>query len=161
MAVDMFIKIGDIAGEAKDSVHSGEIDVISWSWAMTQSGTMHTGGGGGDGKVKVQNLVIKKYCDKATPNLMMACSNGRQFPEAVLTIRKAGRNPLEYLTIRMADVIVTKVMTGGIGSLGCFTEAVTLNFAGVCVDYQPQAQDGSTDGGVICYGWDIAANAAI
>ena len=61
----------------------------------------------------------------------------------------------------MADVIVTKVVTGGIGSLGRFTESLTLNFARVCVDYQPQAQDGSADGGVICYGWDIAANTAI
>jgi len=31
MAVDMFIKIGDIKGESQDSTHKDEIDVLSWS----------------------------------------------------------------------------------------------------------------------------------
>ena len=161
MAVDMFIRIGDIEGEAKDAVHGGEIDVLSWDWGMNQSGTMHVGGGGGGGKVNIDNLVITKYTDKATPNLMMACSNGKQYPDAVLTIRKAGENPLEYVVMTMEDVIITTVGTGGNSNEDRLTETVTLNFARVSVAYQPQAQDGSPDGGVIHYGWDIAANTAM
>ena len=49
MAADMFIKIDGITGEAKDATHSGEIDLIFWNWTMTQSGTMHSCGGGGSG----------------------------------------------------------------------------------------------------------------
>jgi hypothetical protein len=30
MAVDMFIKIGDLKGEAQDQKHKDEIDVLSW-----------------------------------------------------------------------------------------------------------------------------------
>jgi hypothetical protein len=33
MAVDMFIKIDTVDGEAHDSKHKKEIDVLSWSWA--------------------------------------------------------------------------------------------------------------------------------
>ena len=161
MAVDMFIRIGDIAGEAKDAVHGNEIDAISWDWGMSQSGTMHIGGGGGGGKVKIENLTIEKYTDKATPNLMMACSNGKQFPNAVLTVRKAGENPLEYLVITMQDVIVTNIVSGAENDEDRLSEHVSLNFAQVLVDYQTQAQDGSPDGGVIHYGWDIAANTSI
>ena len=161
MAVDIFIRIGDIAGEAKDAVHGGEIDVLSWGWGMSQSGTMHTGGGGGGGKVSIENLVIEKFTDKATPNLMMACSNGKQYPSAVLTIRKAGENPLEYIVISMEDVIITDIETGGKSREDRLTETVTLNFSRVSMNYQPQAQDGSPDGGVIHYGWDIAANTAM
>jgi type VI secretion system secreted protein Hcp len=47
MASDMFIKIGSIKGESKDSVHEDEIDILSWDWGMSQSGSMHVGGGGG------------------------------------------------------------------------------------------------------------------
>lgn len=162
MAVDMFIKIGDVQGEAQDKAHKGEVDVLAWSWGMSQSGTMHTGSGGGAGKVNIQDLSVTKWVDKSSPVLMTYCSTGQQFKEAKLTVRKAGGdNPLEYLIVVMSDVIVTSVSTGGSGGEDRLTENVTLNFAKVKMDYQPQKPDGSKDGGPIKYGWDIAANVKI
>ena len=132
MAVDMFIKIDDVKGEAQDKNHEGEIDVLAWSWGMSQSGTMHAGGGGGGGKVNVQDLSFTKYIDKSSSVLMLYCSNGKQFKEAKLTVRKAGGDePLEYLIITMKDVIVTSVSTGGSGGEDRLTENVALNFATV------------------------------
>ncbi len=32
MAVDMFLKLTDIEGEAQDKTHEKEIDVLAWSW---------------------------------------------------------------------------------------------------------------------------------
>ena len=49
MAVDMFLKLGDVKGESVDGSHKDEIDVLAWSWGMSQSGTTHMGGGGGSG----------------------------------------------------------------------------------------------------------------
>ena len=98
MAVDMFIKIGDIKGESQDATHKDEVDVLAWSWGMSQSGTMHSGGGGGGGKVNIQDLSFTKYVDKGSPVIMMMCSNGKQYPEAKLTVRKAGETPLEYIS---------------------------------------------------------------
>jgi len=158
MAVDQFIKIGDIEGESKDAAHENEIDVLAWSWGMTQSGTMHAGGGGGAGKVSIQDISITKRVDKSSPVLMKACSDGTQYPEAILTVRKAGTDPLEYLIITITDLIVTSLSTGGSGGEDVLTENITLNFAAVSVDYQPQAADGSPDGGAINYGWNIEAN---
>jgi type VI secretion system secreted protein Hcp len=160
MAVDMFIKIGDVKGEAQDKSHKDEIDVLSWSWGMSQSGTMHSGGGGGGGKVTVNDLSFTKWVDKSTPNLMKACSSGSQYKEAKLIVRKAsGKDPLEYIVLTMKDVIVTMISTGGSGGEDRLTENVVLNFAEVHYSYQPQKPDGSKDGGEIKYGWDIAANA--
>ena len=158
MAVDMFIKIGDVKGESRDDAHKDEIDVLAWSWGMTQSGTMHTGGGGGTGKVDVQDLSITKWIDKASPNLMLACCNGKHYPEASLVVRKAGENPLEYMTISMEDVFVSSVSTGGSGGEDRLTENVTLNFAKVKVSYQPQSRAGAKEGGAVEMGWDIEAN---
>jgi type VI secretion system secreted protein Hcp len=90
MAVDMFLKIDDVKGESKDSKHKDEVDVLSWSWGMSQSGTMHAGSGGGAGKVNVQDLSLTKYVDKGSPNLMMSCCSGKHYKEALLTVRKAG-----------------------------------------------------------------------
>jgi len=157
MAVDMFIKIGDLKGEAKDKGHAGEIDVLAWSWGASNSGNAHMGGGQGAGKVNVQDLSFTKYIDKSTPDLMLFCCNGKHIPEAKLTVRKAGETPLEYLTITMNDLIVTSVSTGGSGGEDRLTENVTLNFAKVKVNYVEQTEKGAA-GAKPQMGWDIAAN---
>jgi type VI secretion system secreted protein Hcp len=155
----MFLKLDNVKGEAQDKAHPEQMDVLAWSWGMSQSGTMHTGGGGGGGKVSVQDISVTKYLDKASPVLMKYCSSGKQFEQGILTVRKAGGdNPLEYLIITMKDIIVSSVSTGGSGGEDRLTENVSLNFAGVKVEYQPQKPDGSADGGKIPWEMDIAAN---
>ena len=47
MASSIFAKIGDIKGESLDAKHKDEVEVLSWSWGVAQSGTMAHGGGGG------------------------------------------------------------------------------------------------------------------
>ena len=145
MAVDMFLKIDGVDGESADSKHKGEIDVLAWSWGMSQSGTTHMGGGGGAGKASVQDLSVTKWVDHATPKLMQFCLNGKHIKEATLVVRKAGEKPLEYIIIKMTDVIVTSVSTGGSGGEDRLTENVSLNFAEVNYKYVSQKKDGSAD----------------
>ncbi|MGI4837123.1 MAG: Hcp family type VI secretion system effector [Janthinobacterium lividum] len=159
MAVDIFIKIGDIKGESQDSTHKDEIDVLAWNWGMSQNGNMQMGSGGGAGKVNIQDLTFTKYLDKSTPNLMTACSSGKHYPEAVLVIRKAGgESPIEYTTITLKEVLISSLSTGGSRTDDRLTEQVSLNFAEVAVDYQPQKADGTKEGGPIKYGWNIRRN---
>ena len=140
-----------------DKAHKGEIDVLAWSWGMSQSGTSHTGGGGGAGKVSVQDISVTKWVDLASPTLMLYCSNGKHIPEATLTVRKAGETPLEYIKIKMKNVMVTSVATGGSGGEDRLTENVTLNFSQVEHEYTEQATLGAK-GTMKPYKWDIAAN---
>ena len=158
MAVDMFIKIGDIEGESQDSKHGKEIDVLAWSWGMSNSGSAQTGGGGGSGKVNVQDLSFTKYVDKASPKLMLACCNGKHYDEVLLTVRKAGEKPVEYIKLKLTEVLVTAVSTGGSGGEDRLTENVTLNFAEFKMDYTPQDSKGAA-GTAIPVSWDIAGNA--
>lgn len=157
MAVDMFLKIDDVKGESRDSKHKDEVDVLAWSWGMSQSGTTHMGGGGGAGKVSVQDLSLTKYVDKASPNLIMATCNGKHYKEALLTVRKAGEKPLEYIKITMKEVLVSAVSTGGSGGEDRLTENVTLNFAEFKVEYTPQKADGSGEAAIEAV-WNIAEN---
>ena len=157
MAMDMFIKIGALKGESKDAKHTGEIDVLAWSWGVSNSGTTHTGSGGGAGKMNAQDLSITKYIDKSSPDLLLAACNGKHFPTANLVVRKAGEKPLEYLKIDLTDVLISAVSTGGSGGEDRLTENVTLNFAACKFHYTPQKADGSGDA-VATVGWDIAKN---
>jgi type VI secretion system secreted protein Hcp len=157
MAVDMFMKIPGVEGEARDGTHKNEIDVLAWGWGMTQSGSAHIGGGGGSGKVDVHDLSFTKFIDKSSPDLMLACCSGKHFTDAKLTVRKAGENPLEYIIITMTDVLVAGITTGGSGGEDRLTENVRLNFAKVKVDYTEQTQSGAA-GAKPKMGWDIEAN---
>ena len=157
MAVDMFLKLEGIKGEAQDSKHKDEIDVLAWSWGASQSGTTHMGAGGGGGKANIQDLSFTHYVDSASHNLLQRVFDGKHIEKATLVVRKAGGTPLEYITIDMDDVMVTSVSTGGSGGEDRLTENVTLNFAVVNYCYKPQKEDGSADADKKA-GWDIAEN---
>jgi type VI secretion system secreted protein Hcp len=76
MAVDIFLKINGVDGESGDDKHKKEIDVLAWSWGLSNSGSAHVGGGAGSGKVNVQDLSVTKWVDASTPKLVLACCNG-------------------------------------------------------------------------------------
>jgi type VI secretion system secreted protein Hcp len=157
MAVDMFIKLEGIDGESKDHAHEGEIDVLAWSWGESQSGSFHAGGGGGAGKVSVQDLSFTKYVDLSTPVLWFHCAQGKHIPEAILTVRKAGEAPIEYIVATLTKVIVTSVSTGGSGGEDRLTENVTLNFADAQLQYTEETETGE-EGSKKTFHWDIVAN---
>lgn len=159
MAVDIFLKLSNgIKGEAQDSVYTDEIDVLSWSWDMTQSGTTHVGGGGGGGKVDVGNMVITKYVDSATHDLIKRCCSGEHIATAELIVRKAGGEPIEYLRIEMEEVMLSSYSTGGSkDGLDRVQETLSLNFAYFKVTYTLQNSDGSA-GAESVAGWSINEN---
>ncbi len=158
MAVDFYLELEGIKGEAQDKTHKDKIDVLSWSWGASQSGTTHMGSGSGSGKAHFQDLSITKFVDKSTPVLLQHVSTGKHITKGTLFVRKAaGDNPLEYIKLEMKDIIVTNVSTGGSGSDDRITESVTLNFGEYKYIYTEQKPDGSK-GAAPEFAWDIAAN---
>jgi type VI secretion system secreted protein Hcp len=159
MSTDAFLKLGDLKGESVVKGFEDQIQVLSWNWGMSQAGTTHRGTGGGAGKVDVQDMSISKTADTASPNLAMACCTGKHFPEATLTVRKAGETPLDFLVITMTDVIITSVSEGGAYGAEEVDEQVSLNFAKFKYSYQPQDNKGAKAGGAVEIEYDIAKNA--
>ena len=102
MAVDILLEISGVDGESQIQGYEDKIDILSWSWGATNSGDMHTGGGGGSGKVDVHDLALTKYVDKASTNLLKNCCSGKHFDYALLIVRKSGGDaPVEYLKLKM------------------------------------------------------------
>jgi type VI secretion system secreted protein Hcp len=157
MAVDMFLKLDGIKGESLDAKHKDEVHIESFSWGMSQLGTSGSGGGGGAGKVSVHDISISKLVDKSSPELMLHCCNGKHIPSGLITVRKAGETALEYLKIKLTDILISGVQEAGHGS-ELMKESLTLNFAKFQVEYQPQGADGKAAGGPIMMGWDVKAN---
>jgi type VI secretion system secreted protein Hcp len=147
MAADIFAKIGDIKGESLDVKHKDEIEVLSFSWGVTNAGVIGSGGGGGAGRATFQDLSIVHKIDKATPRLLEACATGGHLKDATITRRKAGKGQQEYLIIKMNDVIVTGVALGDSGG-EAGSETVSLAFAKVDFEYRPVKADGSIEAGI-------------
>lgn len=155
MAADIFAKIGDIKGESLDAKHKDEIEVLSFSWGLT-NGVAIPAGGGGAGKATFQNLSIVHHVDKASPLLMQACATGMHLKEATITCRKAGKEQQEYFVVKMNDILITGV-TQSSASGQQSSEAVSLTFAKIDVGYVPQKPDGSVDAGIY-FKYDLASH---
>lgn len=147
--VDYFLKIEGVDGESADDKHKGEIDIQSWSWGLTNSGTGHSGGGHGGGKAVAQDLHFVIKHQKCSPKLFLSCCNGEHLKKATLVARKSGKTPQEYLKVTLTDCIVSSYQSGG-SSHGDVvpTDQFSLNFAEIVLEYKPQKQDGSLDAAI-------------
>jgi type VI secretion system secreted protein Hcp len=143
-ATDYFLKIDGIDGESQKDKHTNEIELLSFSWGEANSGTFAYGGGGGAGKVNMQDFSFMKVMDKASPGLFLACANGEHIKTAKLTARKAGKNQQDFLKITFSDLLISSYQTSGSGGGDVVpTESVAINFAKIEFEYAEQKADGT------------------
>jgi type VI secretion system secreted protein Hcp len=136
MAFDAFLKIDGIAGESNDKFHKDEIEISSFSWGVTQTGSIGSGGGGGAGKASFQDLHFTSSISKASPNLMIKCATGEHIKEGTLTVRKGGGDKgFEFMKVRLTDVLISSYQNGGSSSDGLPTDQFSLNFGKIEFDY--------------------------
>ena len=151
MPISIFARIGTIKGESQDVRHKDEIEVLSWSWGLSQAvGTspVGAGGGAGVGKVRLHELHFTHHVDRASPVLMTACAKGQHTEQAVVSVRRAGAGHQDHLVITLRDVLVTAVSTSVSAEGDSALEDVVLSFARVDLEYKPQKPNGSLDAGV-------------
>jgi type VI secretion system secreted protein Hcp len=160
-AVDYFLKIDGIDGESSDSKHKGEIELLSFSWSESQSGTFSHGSGGGAGKVSMQDIHFTSKVNKASPKLTLACASGEHIKKATLTCRKAGKDQQDFLKYTMSDILVSSYQIGG-SSAGDTVpiDQVGLNFAKIEIEYKEQLATGAL-GGTVKAGWNLKENKAV
>jgi type VI secretion system secreted protein Hcp len=156
MAVaDFFLKIDGIEGESKQDKHSGEIELESWSFGETNSGSMSLSGGGGSGKVSMQDFHFVMHVNKASSKLFLACATGEHIPKAKLTCRKAGKTAQEFYKVTFSDLLVSSYQIGGSGGSSVIpVDQISLNFSKIEIEYAEQKADGSL-GPYIKTGYDL------
>jgi type VI secretion system secreted protein Hcp len=135
-AFDAFLEIEGIKGESTDRDHPDEIVIDSFSFGLGSTAPPGAGGGGGSGKVAVQDFHFTMRTTKASPVLMQACATGKHFKTAILTCRKAGDKPLEFLIIKMNDVLISGYQLGGdAGGDTLPMDQISLNYSKIEFDY--------------------------
>jgi len=176
--VHYFLKIEGIEGESIDDKNKGEIELRGFAFEETQKSAGEAGGGMVSGKVKMQDLVVRAECNKASPLLFLSCANGRQFKNATLTCKKAtGQGGQDwYLKWTLEEVLISEYKHVGhvadathdvnlspidacSGSVIIPLEEFHLAYRSIKMEYRPQKDDGSFDPAVSgC--WDRKANKA-
>ncbi len=145
--VDYFLKIDGIPGESKDAKHKDEIQMLSFSFGETNAGTFASGGGGGAGKVQMQDFHFVMNVNKASPKLFLSCANGSHIKAATLTARKAGKDQQDYLIIKFGDLLISSFQTSGQADAGHLPlDQISFNFAKIDITYKEQKADGTLGG---------------
>jgi len=108
-------------------------DALATTFGATQDGTMHTGGGGGAGKVDIEDITVIKNVDINTPHIFIAVASGTQSSEAVIEYKSiAGGEEVTFMTITLSSVLITQLQIVSETSKPP-TESISLNFAKICM----------------------------
>jgi type VI secretion system secreted protein Hcp len=161
MAYDAFLKLDGVTGESQKQNHSGEIDIMSFSWGASNSTSVGTGTGPSTGKVSISDFSVMKTTDSSSAILFQKCCDGSVIANATITLQKsAGTSPIQYLVYKFTNVYITSVQWSGSGGAGDTPmESVSFCFETGTVDYTPQADTGSGTG-TVHGGWDVGQNIA-
>lgn len=154
MATDTHIKFDGVDGEATHADHKGEIEILSWTWGVSNVNAGGTSGGGsGKGKATPNDFNFLHTYDKASPILSKKCAQGVHFPTVVLTARKSGEGQKDFLKITLKEVFITSVQPSG-SSQGDIVESVSMSYASVDFAYKAQDDKGAL-GGDVKFGWNV------
>jgi type VI secretion system secreted protein Hcp len=140
-----FLNIPSIPGESTDPNHTGQIDVLSWSFGVAGSG----GGAGctashsssGQGAVSGLQFSIVKNVDKSSPQLMLSAGTSANLGSVTLSLRKSGATQ-DYLTYTFKNTVVTGVQWAH-GEDSLPQEEVTFQYTAMSISYTQQNSDGS------------------
>lgn len=156
MAIDTHIKFDGVEGESTHQDHKGEVEVLSWSWGVSNASSP-VGGGSGKGKASPGEFHFTHLYDKSSPILAKKCAQGVHFPTVVVTSRKAGEGQKDFLKITLKEVFISSVQPSG-SSGGDIAESASLSYGSVEFAYKPQDGKGGL-GGEVKFAWDTKTTA--
>lgn len=151
--IDTHLKLDGVDGESTHKDHKGEIELLSWSWGVSNATSATSGSGSGKGKATPGDLAFTHFYDKASPVLAKKCAQGVHFKEAVITARKSGEGQKDFLKVTMKEVFITSAAPSG-SSGGDIVEGITMSYGSIEFAYKPQDDKGGL-GGEVKFAWNV------
>ena len=151
MASDFHIKFDGVEGESTHADHKGEIEILGWSWGVSNAPSQ-AGGGQARGKASPGEFHIQHLYDKASPVLAKKCAQGVHFPTVVMTARKSGEGQKDFWKVTMKEVFISSVQASG-NQGGEMMESVSMSYGSVEFSYKVQDAKGGL-GGEVKFSWD-------
>ncbi len=137
-----FLELDGIKGESADKTHKDEIEILSFSFGVTKPAQAGGGGVGSVGRASFSSFKFNKLYDASSPPLFSAVATGKHLDDATFVFRRSGENPVDFLTVKLTDVLVTGYQQGGTKEPPLL-EGVELDASKISIEYKPQEPDGS------------------
>jgi type VI secretion system secreted protein Hcp len=160
MAIDAYLKLGEIKGESSDEKHKDWIECESVHWGLVQprSATASTSGGHTAERVELSEIEFSKICDIASPILAQMCAQGKTIPKATFEFFRADGDGsrVKYYEVELENVLVGEIhqaVAPGVGMI----DNVALKFSKVKWKYTQQKIAGGA-GGNTAGGWNLTTN---
>lgn len=155
----MVLGITDISGESTLKGYEDWIEVLSYSWNISnpvQSSPSNTGRT--TGRPNFGELVVTKKLDLSSSELNAKCASAGNLGLITLNLLRqdeAATVKLEYMVYELADALVSSVSIGGSGDIPI--ETVTFNYSKINWNYKAQ-KTAMTEQGQKVKGWDLTTN---
>lgn len=156
----MYAKFDGVPGESLDANHKDWIELDSMSWGLHKA---MAGATGQRGETTVEDIMVTKKLDKASPKLAEAMCAGQVFKEVEIHLCGAysSGGSQTFLVITLKDVIISSYkVEGSAWSNAVPTESISLNFTKIEETYTEYSTSGTAEGQTE-YGWDIVQNAVL
>lgn len=153
--LDHFLKIDTIKGESTDSKHKDEIEVLEWSWGVSNTGSASTGGGAGSGKAFFSDFRWEQGLDSSFVPMFLGVAQGKHFESAVLSVRRDGKDSQDFFKMTLSDVLLNSLQTQT--NEDSFEVRASMNYSKIEMSYKRKNADG-TYGAEIEGAWDLKQN---
>jgi type VI secretion system secreted protein Hcp len=152
-----FIKFEGVDGEAKDKDHQAWSDLGSFGQSIHQPGGGSTGPSRRRGDVILDDILVGKQLDKASPKIAEAALKGTVFPvvriDVAANFSDAGR--VTYYQYELRNVVVSSyTITGSGRAREIPSEEATLSFEEIKVTYTEIGKKGKKKGNHE-YSWKV------
>ena len=150
MALEQFLELTGINGEASAPDARGALSILSWSLGVTTSERS------GRSEPQFQRFRFVKLVDSATPLLMALCAQGALVAQAKLLVRSPGhRDP--RLVVDLRGAVVVDITTSHDRLTGEVLDEVALRFERIWVGGAVLDRRGFGEQ-VNWFAWDLAEN---
>ena len=146
-----FVKFDGVDGEATDTNHEKWCELLAFEQGYSKPGGGSTGSSRRRGAAIVEDVVLTKELDKASPKIAEACLKGKVFPKVEIELTRsfgdAGNGV--YLRYELKNVQVTSYSIGSEDVNRIYPkEVMSLNFEEIKVTYTEYDDTGSKKGNV-------------
>lgn len=160
--IDAYVAIDTIPGEATSTGFEKQIQIYDFVHGIRQepSSTRSSAGAQATGRVDTGRITFSKNVDAATPQLMMACAEGRHINKIKFSFTRAGTKQNTYYTVTLEDSLITSVRQQA-GNTDIVHEEVELYFRKIEWEYFQTDQKGGGISGSQVTGWDSGKNTVV
>lgn len=127
---DMYIKFDGVDGESADKDHDKWIDVLSIDWGAHKP-TPGEGATRRRGDVILEDLIMTKEYDAASPKIMLACAKGEHFSKVEFEAPERSGARATYMKYELENVMITNYSLDASGDRPM--ETITMTYQKVDV----------------------------